>query len=116
MAESYHEPPELLSAETLDVHRALATVIEELQAVDWYHQRWEAATDAALKEVIIHNRNEEIEHATMGLEWLRRRMPEFDVQFRTYLFTSKPITEVEEAAEAGGDAGADLGLWRSQRK
>jgi ferritin-like protein len=102
MAEGYHEPFESLSEDVQNVHRALATVIEELQAVDWYHQRADRTTDAELKEVILHNRNEEIEHATMALEWLRRNMPEVDTPFRTYLFTTKPITLIEEQEEAAG--------------
>ena len=101
MSTSYHEPTSELSARARSLHRALATVIEELEAVDWYQQRIDVATDEELAAIITHHRDEEIEHAVMGLEWLRRRMPEFDEKLRTYLFTTAPITEVEELAEHG---------------
>ncbi len=103
MALAYHEPPAELSAEARDVHRALSATIEELEAVAWYHQRAEVTPDAELKAILLHNRDEEIEHAAMALEWLRRRIPKFDEDLRTYLFTSGPIHAVEEAA-TGGDA------------
>jgi len=101
MSTTYHEPTSELSAEARDVHRALASLIEELEAVDWYNQRADVTADEALRAVVLHNRNEEIEHAAMALEWLRRRIPKFDEEPRTYLFTSAPITEVEEEAEGG---------------
>lgn len=103
MAISYHEPTTELSSETRDVHRALTTLVEELEAVDWYHQRADVTQDADLKMILIHNRDEEIEHAAMALEWLRRRIPEFDEQLRTFLFTTKPIAH-EESDEAEGDS------------
>ncbi len=96
MTSAYHEPVSELSDETRDVHRALRSLIEELEAVDWYHQRAQAATDDELRSIVIHNRDEEIEHAAMAMEWLRRKMPEFDEQLKTYLFTEGPITEIEE--------------------
>lgn len=105
----YHEPYEILSAKTRDRHRALISLIEELEAVDWYDQRAEACTDPALKEVIIHNRDEEIEHAMMTLEWLRRTSPEFAEHAKTYLFSEGPITEIEERAKEGGAEQADGG-------
>jgi len=84
--------------------------MEELEAIDWYQQRADASKDPALKAVMLHNRNEEVEHAMMTLEWIRRRDAKFDETARTYLFTELPITEVEEAkkaaAAAGGGAGA----------
>ncbi len=109
--ESYHEPREQLPAEIVDHHRAIASLIEELEAVQWYHERAAGTQDASLRDVLIHNRNEEIEHAMMNLEWLRRNFAEFDAQMRTYLFTSAPITEVEEAAESddGGEGGGKDG-------
>ncbi len=109
MTIEYHEPPSELSQETRDVHRALTTLVEELEAVDWYHGRAELAGDAELKAMLIHHRDEEIEHAAMAIEWLRRRMPEFDEELRTYLFTNAPLLEVEEAAETGEsiDGGAE---------
>jgi hypothetical protein len=99
MALSYHEPTAELSPEVREAHRALASLIEELEAVAWYHERADVTTDEQLKAVLLHNRDEEIEHAAMMLEWLRRRIPKFDEELRTYLFTTAPITEVEENAE-----------------
>jgi len=90
-----------LSEEASNVHRALASLQEELEAVDYYNQRADRTADADLKEVLLHNRNEEIEHASMLLEWLRRKVPEFDDELGTYLFQNVPITKVEEAAQAG---------------
>jgi ferritin-like protein len=106
-SESYHEPLELLSEPTKNLHRALVSLREELEAVDWYQQRAEACSDAELKHVLIHNKNEEIEHAMMTLEWLRRNDPNFAANIGTYLGSSGPITEVEKAAiaEALGAAG-----------
>ncbi len=104
MALAYHEPPDELSAEARDVHRALSSTIEELEAVAWYHQRAEVCADEGLRAILLHNRDEEIEHAAMGLEWLRRRIPKFDEQLRTYLFTSGPIHALEEEATGGAAA------------
>lgn len=119
MAIAYHEPIAELSAEARDIHRALTSIVEELEAVDWYHQRADVTGDEPLKAILIHNRNEELEHASMILEWLRRRMPEVDERLRTYLFTSLPITQIEDAAEKGtlesvGDVGPrhDLGIGK----
>jgi ferritin-like protein len=98
-SEGLHEPVEKLSAETIDYHRAMVSLMEELEAVDWYNQRVDATDDEDLAAVLAHNRDEEKEHAAMALEWLRRRDPVLDQQLRTYLFTDGPITEVEEAAE-----------------
>src|SRR5262249_20675214 len=106
-SESYHEPLELLSEGTRNHHRALVSLREELEAVDWYQQRAEACSDAELKQVLIHNKNEEIEHAMMTLEWLRRTDATFAANIQTYLGSSGPITEVEKSAtgEAAGGAG-----------
>ena len=90
--EGYHEPIDKLSPETLNFHRAVESLIEELEAVDWYNQRANACTDAELKAVLEHNRDEEIEHAAMTLEWIRRRSPAFDKQLRNALFKTGPIT------------------------
>jgi hypothetical protein len=106
-SESLHEDPNVLKPETVDRHRAIVSVMEELEAVDWYDQRADAATDEELRAVLAHNRDEEKEHAAMVIEWLRRRDPTFDEQLRTYLFTEGPITEAEE--EAMGRNGADGG-------
>jgi ferritin-like protein len=95
---------------TIDQHRALVSIQEELEAVDWYNQRAEGATDDELRAVLEHNRDEEKEHAMMTLEWLRRHDPKLDAHMRTYLFTEGSILEVEEAAtaaEAAGESASD---------
>jgi uncharacterized protein len=103
-----HEPAERLGADVIDRHRAITSLQEELEAVDWYDQRVAATDDGSLAAVLAHNRDEEKEHAAMALEWLRRRDPVFDRVLRTYLFTEEPIVEVEHEAEAeGGGAGVD---------
>ena len=103
-SETLHE--ENLSSQTLDLHRAIVSLMEELEAVDWYQQRVEATDDAELKSVLAHNRDEEIEHAMMNLEWIRRNNPEVDAAARMFLFSEGPITEVEAAMNAGkGDVG-----------
>ena len=110
----YHEPPESLSAEVRDVHRALTSLREEIEAVDWYHQRVEMCTDEDLKAVLAHNRDEEIEHAAMTLEWLRRRYPTWDAQLRKFLFSEGPLTQVGHGH--GGSARSGLGLGIGSRK
>lgn len=101
----YHEPVELLDEKARDISRALNSLKEEIEAVDWYNQRVMASKDEALKAIMAHNRDEEIEHAVMSIEWLRRNMDKWDEELRTYLFTEGDITELEEAAEGGqGDA------------
>lgn len=101
----YHEPPEELSNETRDYTRALKSLMEEIEAVMWYQQRVDVTTDEQLKKILEHNRDEEIEHACMALEYLRRSMPGWDEELRTYLFTEGDITELEEGTEDenGGD-------------
>ena len=89
--EGYHEPIEELSDETRDMHRAITSLMEELEAVDWYNQRVAACKDPELKAILAHNRDEEKEHASMGLEWIRRRDPAFDEELKDYLFTDKVI-------------------------
>jgi len=89
--EGYHEPIEQLSAATRDMHRAITSLMEELEAVDWYNQRVDACSDPELKAVLAHNRDEEKEHASMVLEWIRRRDPSFDKELRDYLFTDKSL-------------------------
>jgi ferritin-like protein len=101
-SETYHEPLELIPEQTRNLHRAIVSLIEELEAVDWYQQRAGACSDPELKAVLLHHRNEEIEHAMMNLEWIRRNEPAFDAHMRTYLFSSGPITEIEAAAKDGG--------------
>jgi ferritin-like protein len=103
-SEGLHEPAELLDEATIDSHRAFQSMIEEFQAVDWYDQRVKATKDSSLADILAHNRDEEKEHASMTLEWLRRRDPTLDRHLRTYLFTTEPVTEEEAEAEAGGGA------------
>jgi uncharacterized protein len=93
--EGYHEPYEELSDETRDMHRAIISLMEELEAVDWYQQRVDACKDAELKAILAHNRDEEKEHAAMVLEWIRRHDKTFDKELRDYLFTDKPIASLE---------------------
>lgn len=102
--EGYHEPIERLSAATTDMHRALLSLMEELEAVDWYAQRAEVCADDALRAVLVHNQNEEIEHAMMTLEWIRRTSPMVDAHARRYLFTTAPITAAEAASSAQAPA------------
>lgn len=87
----YHEPTEELSAQARDMHRAIVSLMEELEAVDWYNQRAEVCKDQELKAILEHNRDEEKEHASMVLEWIRRKDPRFSKQLKDYLFTEKPI-------------------------
>jgi ferritin-like protein len=98
-SEGLHVPREKLSKKTLNMHYAIASLMEELEAVDWYRQRADDCDDADLKAVLLHNASEEIEHAAMVLEWIRRNDDKFQEQLKTYLFTKAPITEVEEEAE-----------------
>ncbi|MBN1239659.1 MAG: ferritin [Gammaproteobacteria bacterium] len=109
-SDSLHEAADALRKETIDNHRAIRSLMEELEAVDWYAQRVDATDDPELKAVLAHNRDEEKEHAAMVLEWLRRRDPVLDVHLRRYLFTEGPITEIEEEAESEpSSAGASGG-------
>ncbi len=94
--EGYHEPVGELRAETRDMHRAIISLMEELEAVDWYNQRMDACADEELRAVLKHNRDEEKEHAAMALEWIRRRDPVFDRELREWLFTEKPLFHAHE--------------------
>ena len=87
----YHEPIEELSDETRDMHRAIVSLMEELEAIDWYNQRGDACKDKELKAILAHNRDEEKEHASMLLEWVRRKDQKFSSKLKDYLFTKKPI-------------------------
>ncbi len=89
--EGYHEPIEDLSDETKDMHKAIVSLMEELEAVDWYNQRVDACKNEELKAILIHNRDEEKEHAAMVLEWIRRQDSVFDKELKDFLFTEKPI-------------------------
>lgn len=104
----YHEDSEDLSPETKDYHRAIVSLMEELEAVDWYNQRVDAATDEDLKAILAHNRDEEKEHAVMILEWIRRRDASFAQHLDTYLYAEGDITELEEH-ETGGGSGESGG-------
>jgi hypothetical protein len=102
----FHEAPESLRKETREMHRAISSLIEELEAVDWYDQRIDASDDDALRRILVHNRDEEKEHAAMTLEWIRRRDPKFDEHLRRFLFRDGPIVGVSaESAEDDEDAG-----------
>ena len=91
MADGYHEDLKILSNETQDMHRALRSLMEELEAVDWYNQRVDACTDDELRAILAHNRDEEKEHASMLLEWIRRKDKSFEHELKDYLFTDKAI-------------------------
>ena len=90
--EGYHEPIAELSDATRDMHRAIISLMEELEAVDWYNQRADACKDPELKAILEHNRDEEKEHAAMVLEWIRRKDTRFSNELKDFLFTDKPIT------------------------
>ena len=94
--EGYHEAITDLSDTTRDMHRAIVSLMEELEAVDWYNQRVDACKDKELRAILAHNRDEEKEHAAMVIEWIRRHDPKFDKQLRDYLFTDKPLVDLEE--------------------
>ncbi len=93
--EGFHEAPSDLSDATKDMHRAIQSLMEELEAVDWYNQRVDACTNDELKAILAHNRDEEKEHAAMVLEWIRRADPTFSKELKDYLFTEKPIAGLE---------------------
>src|SRR5580692_11760735 len=101
-SETYHESLELLSEETKNLHRAIVSLKEELEAVDWYQQRAEGCTDDDLRAILIHNKDEEIEHAMMVLEWIRRHNGVFDANIGTYLKSTGPITGIEKQKTSGG--------------
>lgn len=95
-SEQLHEDREDLSQKTVDLHRALVSLQEELEAADWYQQRVDATDDEELGKILAHNRDEEKEHAVMVLEWIRRRDPTMDEMLRTYLFTEGDVTQTEK--------------------
>ena len=101
----YHE--DNLSEEAKDYHRILKSLMEEIEAVDWYNQRADVTTDPTVQGVVEHNRDEEIEHAAMAIEWLRRNDPVWAEELETYLFTQSEITAVEEEAEGEGGEGEE---------
>ena len=103
-SEGFHEPLDLLDEAAVDHHRAMTSLCEELEAIDWYDQRVRATSDESLAAVLAYNRDDEKEHAAMALEWLRRRDVALDANLRKFLFTSGPITEIGEAPDGGSAA------------
>jgi ferritin-like protein len=111
-----HESPEKLGSETIDRHRATVSIMEELEAIDWYDQRAAATDDTELRQILEHNRDDEKEHASMALEWLRRHDSALDEELRRYLFTEGSIVakapvevEPEEVKKAGGGSDTNSG-------
>src|ERR1700730_5317478 len=100
-SENLHAPRERLSQKTLNLHFAIVSLMEELDAIDWYRQRADDAEDETLKQLLLHNMREEMEHASMLLEWIRRRDSDFERFLKTYLFTEGSILQQEKAATAG---------------
>lgn len=103
MASQYHEPPEELPHSVRDLTRILVSLKEEVEAIDWYNQRIELASSSEVRAILRHNQEEEMEHAAMALEYLRRNMTGWDRALRTYLFTEKPISEIERRAMDSGE-------------
>ena len=108
--EALHEDREILGPDILDRHRAISTIMEELEAISWYDQRIKASGNAELQAVLAHNRNEEKEHASMLLEWLRRHDSELDTHLQPYLFSQGPIREVGAAPQASAPSDGSLGI------
>jgi len=109
----YHELQDKLSEEDLNFARALNSLKEEVEAINWYQQRVAATEDESLKAILAHNRDEEIEHAVMTIEWLRRNMPGWDDELKTYLFSDKDIVAAEGGEEKAAETSekpSDLGL------
>lgn len=92
---NYHEPPKDLSNNTRSITRALLSFKEEIEAVDWYQQRIDQESNSSLKEILLHNMKEEMEHACMTLEWLRRNMDGWNEQLKKYMFSKDDITDIE---------------------
>jgi ferritin-like protein len=103
-SEALHDDAERLGPVVTDQHRAIVSLMEELEAVDWYNQRARATSNDGLRAILEHNRDEEKEHAAMVLEWLRRSDTKLAGHLETHLFTKGPITEIEAEAAAEGDA------------
>lgn len=104
-SEGLHEDAKAVRPETVERHRAIVSLGEELEAIDWYDQRVDATADDELRKILAHNRDEEKEHAAMALEWLRRHDPQLDAALRTYLFADGSIVGREESATAGDNGG-----------
>lgn len=105
-----HESADALERATMDRHRAYRSLIEELDAVDWYTQRIDATNDKDLEKILTHNRDEEKEHAAMLIEWLRRRDPALDARLRAYLFTEAPIEAIGAIQQGDPPAGSQLNI------
>lgn len=101
-----HEDPDKLGPEVIDHHRAIVSLMEEFEAVDWYNQRAKATSNPELRAILEHNRDEEKEHSAMALEWLRRNDPKLDEHLKTFLFKDGPLTGIEKAMTLGGEEGA----------
>ncbi len=125
-SESLHEDASKLGPEVIDRHRAIVSLMEELEAVDWYDQRAKATSNEELRAILEHNRDEEKEHAAMALEWLRRNDPTLSRHLQTFLFKEGPITgieagmvagtgETDAAAGAGKDGSLGIGSLRQAR-
>jgi len=107
-SETLHEKAEILGEQVIDTHRAIVSLMEELEAVDWYNQRAKATSDPTLRAILEHNRDEEKEHAAMALEWIRRNDSKFAEHLKTFLFTDGPITGIEaEVIHGEGDGGGE---------
>ena len=106
-SENLHERDEALSDETKNLHRAIVSLMEELEAVDWYTQRSEGGTNDELREILIHNLDEEIEHAMMTLEWIRRNHARFAENVEEYVGTSGPIVGLEATSEGRAESEND---------
>ncbi len=107
-SETLHEDADKLGDDIIDHHRAIASLMEELEAVDWYNQRAKATRNPELRAILEHNRDEEKEHAAMALEWIRRNDSKMNEHLETYLFTEGPLTAIEaDAKGSGGDAGSE---------
>lgn len=113
MGTEYHEPRERLSEHSIDLKRAIDSMREELEAIDWYRQRMQAATDPELRAILDHHQREEVEHFAMLLEWCRRNDADFAEQLRDYLFTERPIVSVEEESAGQQKASAERAVRRA---
>ena len=107
---AYTEPYDAIDEKTRDISRAITSLREELEAIDWYNQRVATSKDTSLKEIMAHNRDEEIEHACMTLEWLRRNMEKWDDELRGYLFTSGSLLAVEEGGASTESGSSSLSI------
>ncbi len=112
--DQYHEPFDKLSKGTKDITRAIRSLCEEFEAVDWYNQRMDLTDDEELYNILKHNRDEELEHAAMALEWLRRKLPQLDQELRETLFKDGPIAghHGHDHEEGQGPRGRSLNIGK----